>query len=434
MTTYSYNWANEMVLVVPPSGQPTTVTWDACGALAVTNAGGMRTTYTWDWEERLKSMTSADGSVERYVYSGGGQRRQKETSESTVNFVWDDGNLLQEWNAAPTLVAHYTDWPEIWGGLVSQRRGATSSFYRFDLTKSTRALMSSSGGDTDSYIYHAFGEEEATGISTNPFRYVGQLGYYRDSASKLYVRARNLAVDAGRWMSRDPLGLAALDRNLYAYVVNNPLRFADPTGELVPSEELFRGAAVVGGAAAAGGTTWAEAQALCTVAAAVGLGTVVVGAVVVGGGYALYYYYNPFREKPPKRDPRDTCKPEICQEVTSRHRTSKGLDEDRGGVAVCKDGKRCVCLLGIKNVYDPNNCDWLDSCVFLHEKMHFPDDKCEEGEYKVLRIEDDAKRKARERDLRKWTLNCFEGNLKNATLACQRDMKRLIKWYKETQF
>jgi len=32
---------------------------------------------------------------------------------------------------------HYTDYPGMWGGLASQRRGSVSSFYGFDSQGST---------------------------------------------------------------------------------------------------------------------------------------------------------------------------------------------------------------------------------------------------------------------------------------------------------
>ena len=35
---------------------------------------------------------------------------------------------------------------------------------------------------------------------------------------------------SGRFLSQDPLGLAAGDTNLYRYVFNNPLKYTDPMG------------------------------------------------------------------------------------------------------------------------------------------------------------------------------------------------------------
>ncbi len=110
-----------------------------------------------------------------------------------------DGNLVTQ--------AHYTDFPGVWGGLASEQRGGVSSFYGFDQQANTRILVSPAGAVTDGYLYKAFVEELAvSGATVNSLRFGGKVGYWRDEAERLYVRARHLRTDMGRWMSRDPLG------------------------------------------------------------------------------------------------------------------------------------------------------------------------------------------------------------------------------------
>ncbi len=71
-----------------------------------------------------------------------------------------------------------------WGlGLISSNREGVKRYFHFDALGSTRALTDSTGSVTDTYEYNAFGVvESSTGTSTNPFRYVGQYGYYDDGA------------------------------------------------------------------------------------------------------------------------------------------------------------------------------------------------------------------------------------------------------------
>ncbi|MCX6382377.1 MAG: hypothetical protein NT023_23355 [Armatimonadetes bacterium] len=59
---------------------------------------------------------------------------------------------------------------------------------------------------------------------------MGTLGYYRDSASRTYVRARTLNTAQGRWMTQDPIGFQGGDYNLYRYVANRPTVLTDPSG------------------------------------------------------------------------------------------------------------------------------------------------------------------------------------------------------------
>ena len=91
--------------------------------------------------------------------------------------------------------------------------------------------MSIGGLVTDSYSYKAFGEELAVGSGTaNTMRYIGLFQYYRDTARRAQVRAREVDVVDGRWISRDPLGFDTGDWNLYRYVGNNVVNSIDPEG------------------------------------------------------------------------------------------------------------------------------------------------------------------------------------------------------------
>ncbi len=123
----------------------------------------------------------------------------------------------------------YTDSPGMWGVLVSQWQSAQlidswdaagSSFYGYDSQSSTHLLTNASGLVTDNYAYRSFGTEWQSGNGIrNSYRYVGQYGYYRDSTAMQYVRSRYLDVQAGRWVSRDPLEVDAGDKphNLITY-------------------------------------------------------------------------------------------------------------------------------------------------------------------------------------------------------------------------
>jgi hypothetical protein len=99
--------------------------------LTVENVAGGLLSYTWDYENRLTIVLSP--SINQiYKYSADGLRQQTINSSGTTNFLWDGLNALLETNASQVTQAHYTDNPGYWGGLVSQTRSGTSSFYGFD--------------------------------------------------------------------------------------------------------------------------------------------------------------------------------------------------------------------------------------------------------------------------------------------------------------
>jgi RHS repeat-associated protein len=70
---------------------------------------------------------------------------------------------------------------------------------------------------TDSYLYDAWGEAlQESGVTPNPYRYVGRLRYYQMPGTGLYhVGHRQLATAAGRFLTVDP---ARDGGNWYGYV------------------------------------------------------------------------------------------------------------------------------------------------------------------------------------------------------------------------
>ena len=87
-------------------------------------------------------------------------------SSGTVYYVRDGENVLIETDANLVTQAHYTDFPGVWGGLTSERRGGVSSFYGFDQQANARILASINGNVTNNYLCKAFGEEcRNSGIS-----------------------------------------------------------------------------------------------------------------------------------------------------------------------------------------------------------------------------------------------------------------------------
>jgi len=227
-TTYSYDAANELT-IENAAGTVTTYSYDANGNTTVKNAAGSLTTYTWEGENRLSKIESGDG-VLTMTYDADGLRRKKQDSSATAKFIWDGQKVLLETDAQGSTVVGYTLSDDVYGDLVSQRRSGASRFFHFDALGSTDRLTDANAGVTDSYTYYAFGQQRASsGTTTNPYRYVGRLGYYSNGTGALYLRARYYQGSAGRFLSADPLGAAW---NRYAYGRSDPVNYIDPPGLL----------------------------------------------------------------------------------------------------------------------------------------------------------------------------------------------------------
>jgi RHS repeat-associated protein len=138
---------------------------------------------------------------------------------------------LQETDGGDITQAVYTLGLAQFGDLVSQRRDGATQFYHFDGLGSTDQLTDVNGTVTGSYLYKSFGGiMTSSGATINPFRFVGQEGYYWNSDLGTYwLRARIYDPVTGRLMSRDPLA-PLLSMKLYVYADNDPANRVDSTG------------------------------------------------------------------------------------------------------------------------------------------------------------------------------------------------------------
>ena len=289
-TTYSYN-AGDAVTGADAGGTLTTYSWDDAGNNTVVNANGSLTTYTWDGESRLATIQIASGTI-TLSYDTGGLRRSRQDASTTRKYVWDGQNLLVETDGDGTTVAEYT-FPDPtglevaavggwviadgrYGWNISQRRGATSRWYHGSVLGTVDVVTDASGGTTDTRVFDSWGLQVASsGTTTNPFRFIGALGYYAEPDAGLqYVGARWLRPGTGSWLSVDPIegGLA------YAYALGCPVMVADPSG-LWGWGGAKRGAKRGAKIGAIGGTV---APGIGTGAAAIG--GAIIGAIIGGFG------------------------------------------------------------------------------------------------------------------------------------------------------
>ena len=189
-TTSSYDVANQLARSQAAAGT-TTYTFDLAGnQLTSRNPSNQRTTNTWDFEDRLTQVALPSGTPNTFTYNGDGQRVQKQDSTGTTKHVWDGQNIILETDGSNAIQAVYTLEPADYGNLISQNRGGTASFYLFDGFDLTDRLTDSSGTVTDTYLYQAFGSVTLlSGSTTNPFGFIGRLGYYYDAdLAEYYVR------------------------------------------------------------------------------------------------------------------------------------------------------------------------------------------------------------------------------------------------------
>lgn len=194
--------------------------------------------YTYDILNRQTSVTNGNGTTE-YIYDARGRRIAKVNGSVTTHYIYDvNYRIIEERDNSEALVATYTygvgmDEP------LTMERGGQIYYYHRDGLGSITEVSNSVGVIVERYEYDVYGTAtiydgsnnvlSASAIG-NPYLFTAR--EYDPESGNYYYRARYYSHELGRFLSRDPLGFAAGDYNLYRYVFNNSVTYTDPTGEL----------------------------------------------------------------------------------------------------------------------------------------------------------------------------------------------------------
>src|ERR1043166_3938333 len=250
--------------------------YDGSGNL--TNANGGTNAYIYDDENRLIQWYSyqagapaTDGDLaSEFVYDGLGRLRDRweyvwneATSPigaswrwtSTTRYVYDGWRVIQERDTNNTPLVSYTRGSDLSapllggaggglegaggiGGLLARSHGYASTngnwythnFYHADGKGNVTYLVDSAQALAASYRYDPFGNLISSSGS------LASANVYRFSSKEIHVNSgmyyygqRFYDPNLQRWLNRDPIqewgGI-----NLYGFVGNNPLSYADPYG------------------------------------------------------------------------------------------------------------------------------------------------------------------------------------------------------------
>ncbi|HEY7418997.1 MAG TPA: RHS repeat-associated core domain-containing protein, partial [Ktedonobacteraceae bacterium] len=264
-TTYTYDTADVNLLSkTDPNGKVTNYTYDLVNGKSngnliksVYDPGGtghanQTTNYTYDTNNRLKTMQLPNGTLITYAYDADGNRVSKAvtvgSTTTTVLDVYSHGRLAYQTDGSGNKIASYnydqSGVPESVD--LTTSAGIVRYYYVYNGHGDVVALVDGNGTSRATYSYDEFGVLK-TGSSesfpnntynwTNPYRYDGKDRVRYDTETGLYwMSVRAYDPTLGRFITHDPLGRLAksgMDIQPYVYASNNPLINTDPSGMLI---------------------------------------------------------------------------------------------------------------------------------------------------------------------------------------------------------
>jgi len=199
--------------------------------------GGPLTSYEYDAENKL-ARAVVNGTTANYKYDGLGRRVEKEVisvSTTVTRYIYDNEDILLELDSSNNITARYTHGPGIDEPLIMER-GGQSFFYHADGLGSITEISNQAGTVVQSYTYSSFGkiESQLDPSFVQPYAFTAR--EFDPETGLYFYRSRTLDPLTGRFLQEDPFGgISTLPQslNVYPYVVNNPLTFVDPTGEIL---------------------------------------------------------------------------------------------------------------------------------------------------------------------------------------------------------
>jgi RHS repeat-associated protein len=199
------------------------------------------TNYVYDQAGRLSGITSPLGNY-YFGYDGLGNRYTLTKDGQTTTYTLDQA-------AGLTTVLREGTTNYLYGlGLIGQETGGETTVALADRLGSVRQLITEDRSQTLLQSFDPFGNPlTSVGEGESGFGYTGE---QTDGSGLVYLRARYMDPQTGRFITPDPFpGVLSLPvlQNAYPYAANNPLIFTDPSGEIIPILLAAVGATVAGG-------------------------------------------------------------------------------------------------------------------------------------------------------------------------------------------
>ena len=239
-----------------------------------------RTDLTWIGRQLMQ--VADENNTISYAYNGDGQRVSKTVNGTTTEYFYNGEILAGQKTGDDVIVFMYDNNDDTFGFIYN----GTEYYYIKNAQNDIVAIADADGSVIANYYYDAWGyPEDITGnteiANLNPLRY---RSYYYDTESELYyLNSRYYCAEIGRFLSSDgyiQTGQGILDKNMFAYCLNNPVNMLDLSGSL---PKWLNGALNI----VSGSLQIAAGVMLGSTASWTGIGAVAAGLLIVNGAATI---------------------------------------------------------------------------------------------------------------------------------------------------
>ncbi len=210
-----------------------TYDYTANGELKTKTVGTAVTSYSYDVLGNLRHVNLPNGSAIDYVIDGQNRRiGKKRNNVLEQGFLYQDQlKPIAELDGSNQIVSRfvYATGANVPDFMI--KGGATYRIIKDHLGSPRLVVDIATNTVIQQLDYDVWGKViQDTNPGFQPFGFAG--GLYDRDTGLVRFGARDYDAETGRWMAKDPIGLAG-GINTYAYVYNNPVNLTDPKG-LVP--------------------------------------------------------------------------------------------------------------------------------------------------------------------------------------------------------
>ncbi|MEV0001974.1 RHS repeat-associated core domain-containing protein [Micromonospora sp. NPDC050980] len=204
-------------------------TYDETGNMKTRPGKSGQQTMTWDVEGHLTSVTDSTGTSS-YIYDAGGNRLIATDPTGSTLFLGDQ-EVRKNGSTGQVNATRYYSFN---GEVIAQRTVTGITWLASDHQGTSQVSIANDTNQTITQRRQTpYGGPRGAAV-TWPNQQ-GFLGGYQDPTGLTHLGAREYDPSIGRFISADPINDVGNPQQMqaYAYASNNPVTYADPSGEII---------------------------------------------------------------------------------------------------------------------------------------------------------------------------------------------------------